>query len=430
MTAARLKDVADIRVSNVDKKIIEGETQVRLCNYTDVYYNPRVTGDLPFMVSTASREQVQRFGLRRGDVVITKDSETADDIAVPARIETDASDLVCGYHLAIIRPNSADLDARYLYWTMASSPTREFYTTAATGVTRFGLRQDSIGDLRVRIPAGPEQRAIAEFLDAETARIDALIGAAKSLMVALREKYSASLHGAVTGAELTGSRASSGLPWAPELPDAWGVAPLKYVAKLGSGHTPSRSVPEYWVDCSIPWISLFDVGRMRDPFQITLDATAQQISELGMANSSATLHPAGTVVLSRTASVGFSTVMSTPMAVSQHFATWTCGPDILPRYLLYLLRAMRQHWEALEVGTTNVTVFMPDLGAIHVPLPPITTQQQAVDVVDRAIQLHQRLTTQLTRQHDVMRERRQALITAAVTGEIDVSTASGRGVRA
>ncbi len=284
--------------------------------------------------------------------------------------------------------------------------------------------------LQLPDPTDEEKRAIADFLDAETARIDALIGAATSLIVVLREQYAAALHGAVTGAERTGSRASSGLPWCPALPDAWGVPPLKYVAKLGSGHTPSRSVPAYWVDCSIPWISLFDVGRMRDPFQTALDATAQQISVLGMANSSATLHPAGTVVLSRTASVGFSTVMSMPMAVSQHFATWTCGPDILPRYLLYLLRAMRQHWEALQVGTTNVTVFMPDLGAIRVPLPPIKTQQQAVDVVDRAMRVHQGLTRRLTRQLDLLRERRQALITAAVTGEIDVSTASGRGVPA
>lgn len=177
MTAVRLKHVADIRVSNVDKKAVDTEISVRLCNYTDVYYNRRVTSDLDFMIATATGEQVKRFGLHRGDVVITKDSETADDIGVPARIELDASDLLCGYHLALIRARRGEIEDRFLYWALASTPTREYFATVATGVTRFGLRSDSIDELPMRVPATGVQRAIADFLDKETARIDAITAA-------------------------------------------------------------------------------------------------------------------------------------------------------------------------------------------------------------------------------------------------------------
>ena len=83
-----LKHLCDVMPSNVDKKCYEGQQAVRLCNYTDVYYNERITRDLAFMDATASGEQVARFGLKAGDVIVTKDSETADDIAVPAKLTT------------------------------------------------------------------------------------------------------------------------------------------------------------------------------------------------------------------------------------------------------------------------------------------------------------------------------------------------------
>jgi type I restriction enzyme, S subunit len=102
----RLKRAADVFLSNVDKKSYDGEEPVRLCNYTDVYYNDVITPGLRFMEATASAEQVARFALRAGDTIITKDSETADDIAVSAYVPADIPGVVCGYHLALIRPRA------------------------------------------------------------------------------------------------------------------------------------------------------------------------------------------------------------------------------------------------------------------------------------------------------------------------------------
>src|SRR4051794_11877374 len=104
-TGARLFQVADAWTSNVDKHMVAGQPRVRLCNYVDVYKNDSIVNSLDFMAATATRDQIKRFRIRAGDTLITKDSETADDIGVPAFVEYEADDLICGYHLAIIRPD-------------------------------------------------------------------------------------------------------------------------------------------------------------------------------------------------------------------------------------------------------------------------------------------------------------------------------------
>ncbi|HEV2773291.1 MAG TPA: hypothetical protein VGV57_10790 [Thermoleophilaceae bacterium] len=102
------------------KKSIEGQPAVRLCNYTDVYYRDTITADQEFMEATATPEQVAMFRLLPGDVLITKDSETPEDIGVPAFVAHGASDLVCGYHLALLRPRAGQVEPRFLYWSMCS----------------------------------------------------------------------------------------------------------------------------------------------------------------------------------------------------------------------------------------------------------------------------------------------------------------------
>src|SRR5207249_3411959 len=108
---------------------------------------------------------------------------------------------------------------------------------------------------------------------------------------------------------------------------------LKYVTRLETGHTPSRQHPEYWENCTIPWFSLADVWQIRDGRKEYLEDTAEKVSELGLANSAARLLPLGTVIVSRTASVGFSGIMPVPMATTQDFVNWICGPKLLPEYL-------------------------------------------------------------------------------------------------
>ena len=139
----RLKSVAVVQLSNVDKKSTEGQAGVRLCNYTDVYYREHVGPDVEFMPATATEEQVRRFSLRAGDLLITKDSEDWTDIAVPAVVTQDLPGVLCGYHLALIRPDSGCHGA-FLSRALAAIGPRDQYQLSANGITRYGLTGDSI----------------------------------------------------------------------------------------------------------------------------------------------------------------------------------------------------------------------------------------------------------------------------------------------
>lgn len=185
---ASLGSVADIRFSNVDKKSEPGEVPVRLCNYTDVYSNDYVTADMEFMRATATRTEIDRFGVRVGDVIITKDSETPNDIGVPAIIDSTAPDLVCGYHLAMIRPDPNAVDPTFCAKQLADWRIARYFGQQANGTTRYGLSTASIANVVLRLPPVEQQRAasrIVRLLDAAIAQADAVIGKLKSVRAGL-----------------------------------------------------------------------------------------------------------------------------------------------------------------------------------------------------------------------------------------------------
>ena len=158
--------LASYRASSVDKKSNADEIPVRLCNYTDVYYGERIrAGAGGFMAATATAHEVNRFGLRHGDVIITKDSEDWQDIGVPALVEESAEDFVCGYHLGIVRPGG-DVDPGYLFYALASDGVNKQLQVAATGATRYGIPNGAVECATIPLPPLDEQRRIAEVLDA------------------------------------------------------------------------------------------------------------------------------------------------------------------------------------------------------------------------------------------------------------------------
>ena len=184
-TVARLRDVAAMRVSNVDKHTRQNEAPVRLCNYMDVYHNERITPAMPFMRSTASAGQIERYRLRPGDVLITKDSEIWNDIGVPALVESADSTMVCGYHLALLRPRLERVQPGYLFRALQSTAVARQFHVRANGVTRFGLTQTAIKAVRLPVPPLTEQAAIARFLDHVVRRIQRYVSVKQKLITLL-----------------------------------------------------------------------------------------------------------------------------------------------------------------------------------------------------------------------------------------------------
>src|ERR1700736_6307079 len=130
-----LERVAEIRSSNVDKKSTPGEEPVRLCNYMDVYSREYITADTEFMEATATTAEILRFGIERGDVMITKDSEPPDDIGIPTVVVDDIPNLICGYHVALIKPKRDKVDPIYLAKQLALTETARYYGRLANGST-------------------------------------------------------------------------------------------------------------------------------------------------------------------------------------------------------------------------------------------------------------------------------------------------------
>jgi type I restriction enzyme S subunit len=159
-----LNQVANVAVSSVNKKSEGGERAIQLCNYTDVYYRDCIDSRIAFMQATASDNEIEKFTLRQGDVIITKDSETAADIAVATRVTETVPNLVCGYHLAMIRPDLNRIDPVFLHSYFNLPRTKDYFASNANGVTRFGLPLGAIQDAPIAFPCIDEQRKIGKII--------------------------------------------------------------------------------------------------------------------------------------------------------------------------------------------------------------------------------------------------------------------------
>ena len=191
------------------------------------------------------------------------------------------------------------------------------------------------------------------------------------------------------------------------IPGDWAYERLTSVAKLESGHTPSRRNSAYWGG-SIPWISLHDTSALdeREIFD-----TAQRITPEGLANSSARLLPKGTVVFSRTATVGKATVMGREMATSQDFANYICGPQVNNHFLVYLFRGMTSEWKRLMAGSIHNTVYMPVFKALRVPLPPAQEQEAIARALNDADSLIESVGQLLAKKRQLKQGAMQELLT-------------------
>lgn len=234
----RLKYVASIQPSNVDKKTIEGELPVLLCNYMDVYKNEFIDSSISFMQATATEAEIAKFTIKKGDVLVTKDSETPDDIANPAFVKDDFNNVICAYHLTQIRPNRDKLIGKYLFRLFQEHRYKGQFEVAANGVTRFGLSVSAFSDAFVPLPHPDEQTAIATYLDKKTAQIDTLIEKKQNLIELLKEERTAIINHAVTkGINPKAKLKPSGIEWLGDpstslragIPEHWEVKKLKYV---------------------------------------------------------------------------------------------------------------------------------------------------------------------------------------------------------
>ena len=403
----------------LDARRLTGEWSGRYLRNVDVQWDAVSIEDLPVMDFTPSERE--RYLLRPGDLLVCEGGEVGRTAVWSGELDE------CFYQKAIhrLRPHSSEEVPRFFFFLMYALARQGVFTAGGNPNTIDHLTAVQLRHHRVPFPPATEQASIAAFLDRETAKIDALVTKKERLIELLQEKRTALITRAVTrGLDPGVPMKDSGVEWLGEVPKHWGVKRTKFAATLRSGHTPSRQKPEYWQDCTIPWFGLADVWQIRDGHVEEVHQTTEKISEVGLANSAATLLPEGTVILSRTASVGFSAILGVDMATTQDFVNWICGPHLQPSYLLYVFRAMKPELRRLTMGSTHQTIYMPDVGGFSTPVPPLAEQDQIITFIRKETTAIDVLFTKVTEAIGHLNELRTALISAAVTGKIDVRAAA------
>jgi type I restriction enzyme, S subunit len=415
----RLKSMAVIQLSNVDKKSVEGQEAVQLCNYTDVYYKERITADMDFMAATATTDQVRRFSLRKHDVLITKDSESWTDIAVPSVVADELPKVLCGYHLARIRPEE-DYHGPFLARAFSAVGPRDQFQVAANGITRFGLGRDAIATGVFAVPPDPEQRTIAAFLDSETARIDALVAKKVRLIELLQEQRTTVITRAVTkGLNPNLPMKDSGVEWLGEIPGKWEVRRLKFLlaAPLKYGANEAAELD----DPNLPrYVRITDIDEhdgLRDETFKSLPADVAeeyllQEGDLLFARSGAT---AGKTFLYRDE---WGTCAYAGYLIRARLDTSLTWPDFV-RYFT----GSTSYWQWLSAAFIQATiqnVSAEKYASLIIPQPSVYEQRAIAAVLDRETARIDALVAKVRDAIEHLKELRTALISAAVTGKIDV----------
>ena len=163
----KLADIAKIEISGVDKKTIEGEIPVRLCNFVDVYHNWAITKDKAehFMLASAKQAEIDKCSIAKGQVAITKDSETRDDIGIATYFADDFDNVVLGYHCALITPDPTIVDGKYLNAFMHTKYIQKYFENNASGSgQRYTLSNSTINTIPVLLPSLTEQHTIGKVL--------------------------------------------------------------------------------------------------------------------------------------------------------------------------------------------------------------------------------------------------------------------------
>jgi type I restriction enzyme S subunit len=444
----------EFKASGIDKKSIDSEDRVQMFNYMDVYrstskvlrYSPEL------MWTTASREKIKENALLDGDLLFTPSSETADDIGHCARIVDIPNNIVFSYHLLRYRPSST-VSSTFLTYLFNSKPLRGYFESVCAGTTRQVLGRDDFKESYLTVPSLVEQESITKFLDRETSRIDRLIEKKERFIELLKEKRQALITHAVTkglppeaakkaGLDVPSAASAkegptsssvalakdgppmkdSGIEWIGKVPAHWEVYPLK--RELSFITSGSRGWAEFYSDGGSVFLRIGNLSR--GTFDLNL-SDIQKVNPPEGSEGSRTKVEKNDVLFSITAYLGSVAVVAEDLEeayVSQHIAlTRLKGNRLLPVWLGYFtLSDCGQIWlQSMSYGGTKVQLSLDDIKDMPVVVAPISEQIKIAQTLQKESETTDKLISKTQLTIDLLRERCTALITAAVTGQIDVS---------
>lgn len=369
-------------------------------------------------ISDQSFEQLVREGCKPsvGDVLLTKDGT----IGRACIVTEEMPDFVILSSLGLLTP-SKKLINKYLYYYLISGINIDQMNSVIHGSALRRMTISKINDLVIAFPQTKEdQTQIANFLDYETAQIDTLIEKQQTLITLLKEKRQAVISHAVTkGLIPDAPMKDSGVEWLGEVPEHWGITKLKWKASTTSGGTPTTSkYTDYYEDGDIPWIRTTDLNNDKlneTPIMITLKAVR---------DSACSLLPKNSVLIAMyggAGSIGKHSLLNFESTINQAVCGVLPSEAFVPDYLHRFYEFYRPFWMIGAAGTRKD----PNIGQDNIKeaktlIPPLNEQNQIADYLDKMQSYFDALTESAEKGIQLMQERRTALISAAVTGKIDV----------
>ena len=321
-----------------------------------------------------------------------------------------------------------DTDGSFIQYQMLTTS----FIDAVNGST-FGAKMpraswEFVGNMLITYPPLPEQKQIARFLDHETGKIDRLIQKQQQLIELLKEKRQAVISHTVTkGLNPNAPLKPSNIEWLGEVPEHWEVKPLKHICRFSGGGTPTKDNLSYWTNGNIPWVSPKDMKSSR------ISTTQDKITELAVKESSTNFVDAGALlmvvrsgILQRTIPISINTCLVT---LNQDMKALRFNRTARAEYALNFIQGHEQSlllaW--LKEGATVESIEQEYLSNGLFPLPPLKEQDEIIEYLQNRVKLFSQLEDHANNQITLLQERRTALISAAVTGKIDVRDWSPAG---
>lgn len=406
-----LSDLVEVRSSNVDKKSYDDEIPIKLCNYTDVYYKNIINSQIDFMSATAKEREIERFTLELDDVIITKDSETPDDIAVPAYVAESMDNVLCGYHLTLLRPDKVKTSGQYLSHAFQLPSIQHHFYVLANGITRFGLTADAINNAPFTVPPLPEQQQIAKILtsvDEVIEKTQAQIDKLKDLKTGMMQEL---LTNGIGHTEFKDSPVG-------RIPVSWEVVRVnELVTKVGSGVTPKGGSKAY-VSTGIPLIRSQNVhsdGLRLDNVSFITDEQHQKMK-------GSQLQPKDVLLNITGASIGRCYYLPDNFIegnVNQHVCIIRLKQEIISHVFLTLLlngQFGQSQIMSLQAGGNREGLNFQQIREIKLPLPSLEEQTKisnALSSVERKIQIKESKLSAITKT-------KKALMQDLLTGNVRV----------
>lgn len=324
----------------------------------------------------------------------------------------------------VLRPSTC-IDSRYLLYCSLSKTWIDWATATSYGTKMPRTSWELMGNYQLDLPNLIEQRRIADFLDAETSRIDQLIGASLCQTQLLDEHLHETIRSCTTlglpGREY--HSASTSIDWMPTINATWRLHKVAHNFISGSGTTPPSANENYYGG-DIPWVNSADVVDSE------IWSTSRKITQNALRDFAALkVHPAGSLVIALYGHTkGRVGILRIDATVNQACCALLPISNLSTEYSFYWFRAHKSGVITLAQGAGQQNLSQQLIQQLYIPAPTPQEQNKIVDYLDKMERQIKSQTHLIEKRISLLAERRRALITAAVTGEFDVSTASGRGI--